>query len=102
MYHHLLLAKLEALVVSPIICKWVAAYLRERSLRVGVGDQLCLIFINDHPIFITTSCNMFVDDMELISPHMKSIIFWKISGRHSSGSWFGIRDLLFPNLNIYT
>lgn len=38
--NRILLAKLEARALSPVLRKWVAVFLREHFLWVRVGDQL--------------------------------------------------------------
>lgn len=112
--HRLLLIKPETLVVSPILCKLVAAFIIERSLRIRVDDQLSLQFSVSNgvtqssvlspllfPIFIltdsnTSRCIIFTDEMKLICATIESNCLLENLG--CTLLWTSIWTL--PNLNI--
>ena len=95
--HQRLLAKLNAYGIDSNILKWIESFLSDRSQRVRVnkehsnyspvssgipqgsilGPLLFIVFINDLPENISSTCKVFADDTKLYSSHNNHISIQK-------------------------
>ena len=95
--HQRLLAKLNAYGIDGNILKWIESFLSDRSQRVRVnkehsnyspvssgipqgsilGPLLFIVFINDLPENISSTCKVFADDTKLYSSHNNHISIQK-------------------------